>query len=113
MWKWTLEELSTLFRFNDAVLRNLVIKCNEAITEDSLILKGEREVKERKARAEAKRKLEEAAAPAPVEAADAAPAQAEVDMLSEEEPIGNEDIEEIAGETAAEDDATLDGDREE
>ncbi len=96
---------------------------NKAITEDSLILKGEREVKERKARAEAKRKLEEAAAPAPVEAADAAPvpveaaeaapAQAEVDMLSEEEPIGNEDIEEIAGETAAEDDATLDGDREE
>ena len=150
----TLEELSTLFRFNDAVLRNLVIKCNEAITEESLILKGEREVKERKARAEAKRKLEEEAAPAPVEAADvapvpveaadaapvpveaadaapapveaadAAPAQAEVDvnsrteegeadMLSEEEPIGNEDIEEIAGETAAEDDATLDGDREE
>jgi len=111
-----------------------VIKCNEAITEESLILKGEREVKERKARAEAKRKLEEAAAPAPVEAAEAAPApveaaeaapaQAEVDvnsrteegeadMLSEEEPIGNEDIEEIAGETAAEDDATLDGDREE
>ena len=130
----TLEELSTLFRFNDAVLRNLVIKCNEAITEESLILKGEREVKERKARAEAKRKLEEEsapapveaaeAAPAPVEAAEAAPAQAEVDvnssieegeadMLSEEGPIGNEDIEEIAGETAAEDDATLDGDREE
>ena len=130
----TLEELSTLFRFNDAVLRNLVIKCNEAITEESLILKGEREVKERKARAEAKRKLEEESAPAPVEAAEsapapveaaeAAPAQAEVDvnsrteegeadMLSEEEPIGNEDIEEIAGETAAEDDATLDGDREE
>ena len=120
----TLEELSTLFRFNDAVLRNLVIKCNEAITEESLILKGEREVKERKARAEAKRKLEEEAAPAPVEAAEAAPAQAEVDvnsrieegeadMPSEEEPSGNEDIEEIAGETAAEDDATLDGDREE
>ena len=102
----TLEELSTLFRFNDAVLRNLVIKCNEAITEESLILKGEREVKERKARAEAKRKLEEEAAPAPVEAAEA-------DVLSEEEPIGNEDLEEIAGETAAEDDATLDGDREE
>ena len=75
----TLEELSTLFRFNDAVLRNLVIKCNEAITEESLILKGEREVKERKARAEAKRKLEEAAAPAPVpvEAADAAPVPVE------------------------------------
>ena len=58
----TLEELSTLFRFNDAVLRNLVIKCKDTITEESLILKGERENKERKARSEAKRKLEEEAA---------------------------------------------------
>ena len=58
----TLEELSALFRFNDAVLRNLVIKCKDTITEESLILKSERETKERKARSEAKRKLEEAAA---------------------------------------------------
>ncbi|HAJ76614.1 MAG TPA: 30S ribosomal protein S6 [Gammaproteobacteria bacterium] len=58
----TLEELSTLFRFNDAVLRNLVIKCKEPITEESLILKSEREGKERKTRAEAKRKMEEEAA---------------------------------------------------
>ncbi len=57
-----LDELSTLFRFNDAVLRNLVIRCKEPITEESLILKGEREGKERKARAEQKRKLEEEAA---------------------------------------------------
>lgn len=56
-----LEELSTLFRYNDAVLRNLVIKRKEAVTEESLILKQERESKERKARIEHKRKEEEAA----------------------------------------------------
>jgi len=60
----TLEELSTLFRYNDAVLRNLVIKRKDAVTEESLILKQERESKERKARAEQKRKEEEAAAAA-------------------------------------------------
>ena len=60
----TLEELSTLFRYNDAVLRNLVIKRKDAVTEESLILKQERESKERKARSEQKRKEEEAAAAA-------------------------------------------------
>ena len=56
-----LNEITTLFRYNDAVLRNLVIKCKDAVTEESLILKGEREGKERKARAEHKRRAEEAA----------------------------------------------------
>lgn len=60
----TLEELSTLFKYNDAVLRNLVIKAKEPVTEESLILKGERESKERKARSDAKRKAEEEAAAA-------------------------------------------------
>mgnify|MGYP001965602625 FL=1 len=59
-----LEELATLFRYNDAVLRNLVIKRREAVTEESLILKQERESKERRARIEHKRKEEEAAAAA-------------------------------------------------
>ena len=53
-----LDELTTLFRFNDAVLRNLIIKCKDAITEESFILKSERESKERRARAEQKRQLE-------------------------------------------------------
>ena len=35
-----LEELTTLFRYNDAVLRNLVIKEKKAITEESLISKA-------------------------------------------------------------------------
>ena len=89
-----LEELSTLFRYNDAVLRNLVIKRKEAVTEESLILKQERESKERKARIEHKRKEEEAAAAAEAAAAneeapaeEAAPeAPAETDGAAEETP---------------------------
>ena len=57
-----LEELTTLFRFNDAVLRNLIIKRKEAVTEESFILKGERENKERRDRVEQKRKIEEESA---------------------------------------------------
>ena len=89
-----LEELSTLFRYNDAVLRNLVIKRKEAVTEESLILKQERESKQRKARIEHKRKEEEAAAAAEAAAAEeeapaeeAAPeAPAETDGADEETP---------------------------
>src|SRR6056300_720656 len=47
-----LDELTTLFRFNDAVIRDMVIKMLEAVTEESLILKQERESKERRARAD-------------------------------------------------------------
>ncbi len=47
-----LEELGTAFRYNDAVLRNLVIKRKEAVTDDSVIMKQERENRERKARNE-------------------------------------------------------------
>ncbi|MGA7800813.1 MAG: 30S ribosomal protein S6 [Gammaproteobacteria bacterium] len=35
----TLDELSSAFRFNDAVLRNLVIARNEVVTEPSLLAK--------------------------------------------------------------------------
>lgn len=59
-----LEEITTLFRYNDAVLRNLVIKMTEAVTGESLILKQERESKERKTRMEQKRRIEEEAAAA-------------------------------------------------
>ncbi|MEX2333741.1 MAG: 30S ribosomal protein S6, partial [Pseudohongiella sp.] len=54
-----LDEIVTLFRYNDAILRNLVIKTDEAVTEESLILQGERESRERRARAEQKRRLED------------------------------------------------------
>jgi small subunit ribosomal protein S6 len=47
----TLEEISTLFRYNDAVIRDLVIKRRAAITDMSEIMKAENESRERKARA--------------------------------------------------------------
>ena len=121
----TFEELSSLFRFNDAVLRNLMIKCKDTITEESLILKGEREIKERKARSEAKRKVEEEAAEAAARAAAKAASEASTDekepgpdshsaiedsnadMQSEEETIDSK-IEEIAEALPAEDEATPD-----
>ncbi|MDY6890927.1 MAG: 30S ribosomal protein S6 [Pseudomonadota bacterium] len=46
-----LDELSSMFRYNDAVLRNLVIRCNEAITEPSPIKAAESR-EERKPRRE-------------------------------------------------------------
>ena len=62
-----MDELSNLFRYNDAVLRNMVIRCKEAITELSPIKAAEaREERkprreERKADASAKAESDEAA----------------------------------------------------
>ena len=86
-----LEELSTLFRYNDAVLRNLVIKRKEAVTEESLILKQERESKERKARVEQKRKEEEVAAASAAAAEEAAAAKAPVEETANEAPAEIDD----------------------
>ncbi|ROS01660.1 small subunit ribosomal protein S6 [Sinobacterium caligoides] len=49
-----IDELTTTFRYNDAVLRNLVIREDEAITEESPILKSEKESRERRASRAAK-----------------------------------------------------------
>jgi len=54
-----LDEITTLFRYNDAVLRNMVIKRKEAISEISEIMKAENESRERKARASARMAAEE------------------------------------------------------
>jgi small subunit ribosomal protein S6 len=59
-----LDEITTLFRYNDAVLRNLVIKRKEAITDMSDIMKAENESRERKARV-SQRMQEEAEYEAP------------------------------------------------
>ncbi len=45
-----IEELTTTFRFNDAVIRNLVIRRDEAVTSESPIMKAEKESRERKSR---------------------------------------------------------------
>ncbi|MFD1215826.1 MULTISPECIES: 30S ribosomal protein S6 [Microbulbifer] len=44
-----LAELTTNFKYNDAVIRNLVIREDEAVTEESPIMKAEKESRERKA----------------------------------------------------------------
>ena len=71
----TLEELSSAFRFNDAVLRNLVIKRDEAVTEQSKIYIEELRDQE-KERERDRRREEELAArrtdPAAAENAEAA-----------------------------------------
>lgn len=45
-----MEELTTTFRYNDAVIRNLVIRRDEAVVDESPIMKAEKESRERKAR---------------------------------------------------------------
>ena len=45
-----LEELSTNFRYNDAVIRHLVMRMDEAETSESPIMKAEKESRERKTR---------------------------------------------------------------
>ena len=47
-----LDELTTTFRYNDAVIRNLVIRRDESVTDESFIMKAEKENRERKSRYE-------------------------------------------------------------
>ncbi|MFL0800393.1 MAG: 30S ribosomal protein S6 [Agarilytica sp.] len=68
-----LEELTTNFRYNDAVIRNMVVRTDEAITEESPIMKAEKENRERKNRAE-RRAAESETTPAPAAEETAAPA---------------------------------------
>ena len=57
-----LDELTTTFRFNDAVIRNLVIRRDESVTEESFIMKAEKENRERKSRYEERQASEAARA---------------------------------------------------
>ncbi len=50
-----LKELSSNFRFNDAVIRNLVIRRNEAITEPSIMMQAEERREDRRERREDRR----------------------------------------------------------
>ena len=76
-----LDELNSSFRYNDAVLRSMVVRRDEAVTEDSPIMKQEnaekadKEARERQKAAKAKEFAEKAAA---AEASKAAEAPAEV-----------------------------------
>ena len=56
-----LEELTTNFRYNDAVLRNLVMRRDAPVTEESTIMKAENEDRRRKAEQPARAPREESA----------------------------------------------------
>ena len=82
-----MEELTTTFRYNDAVIRNLVIRRDEPVTEESLIMKAEKEDRERKSRYQERQ---------------AAEAQAAESKASEEAESSEEEAEEAAEEASAE-----------
>lgn len=81
-----LEELSSNFRYNDAVLRNLVVKRDEPETEETLIMKAERADKAEK---ESRERREAERAAKAVEQSD-----------SEETPTGDESDSETSEEEA-------------
>ena len=60
--KETLQELETGFRFNDAVLRHLVMKRDDAVTEQSLIMKNKDEKGDKPERGERRRRDEDESA---------------------------------------------------
>jgi small subunit ribosomal protein S6 len=76
-----MEELTTNFRYNDAVLRNMVIRTDEAVTEESPIMKAEKESRERKANRPERR---EAPAAEQAEATEEAPAADAAEEAGEE-----------------------------
>jgi len=55
-----MDELTTTFRYNDAVIRNLVIRRDEPATDESFIMKAEKESRERKSRYEERQAAEAA-----------------------------------------------------
>ena len=79
------DEIETAFRFNDAVIRNLIMKRDEAITEMSVLAKEKAEEAERKPRA--------------VEEESSADSDDEPDLETEEtsEVVAEEVTEEVPG----------------
>jgi len=70
-----LEELNSAFRFNDAVIRSMVINRKESVTEPSLLAKRPEEKREREAPAATPATAAAAPAAAPAPAADTAAAE--------------------------------------
>lgn len=73
----TLDELISAFRFNDAVLRHMVLSCKQAITEPSPMMKSLEKEKERDTRETKPATSEKPAASKPEPAAVAAEQSAE------------------------------------
>ena len=100
-----MEELTTTFRYNDAVIRNLVIRRDDAVTEESLIMKSEKEDRERKSRYQERQAAE-------AKAEEAAAADDSGDAGAAEE-VAEEAVEETAEAAEADDASAADEDAEE
>jgi len=79
-----LEELTTNFRYNDAVLRNMVIRTDEAVAEESPIQKADKEQRERKPRSDRREERPAPAAAVEAPAAKEAPAADASDTNADE-----------------------------
>ena len=77
-----IDELTTNFRYNDAVIRNMVIRTDEAVTDESPIMKAEKESRERRANRPERR--EEAAPAEPAAEASTGEAASDDAAASEE-----------------------------
>ena len=69
----TLDELENAFRFNDAVLRRMIMRCNNAITAQSPMLKAKDKDKAREMRQQQRTRDEVAAAKKAIDSAPAEP----------------------------------------
>jgi len=90
-----IEELEDAFRFNDAVIRNMVIRVKAAVTEDSPLIKLKEE------RKEAPRRTEEAPTAAPAAVVEETATE---EVVAEEAPVVEETpvVEEVKEETTEE-----------
>jgi small subunit ribosomal protein S6 len=98
----TLEELEGVFRFNDAVLRHLTIRRQEAVTDQSEILKA-REEKDRSSRDHSdRRRASSDSTPAEAKPAEAKPAEAaeETETKTEVKAVAEVEVTESASEEA-------------
>ncbi len=94
-----LAEIEAAFRFNDAVLRNMVVRRNAPVTESSLMLKAKEE-KDQREKVEAERQAASAAARAQA-VADAEKAAAEARLAADDEATDAEGDDGVAADAAS------------
>lgn len=98
----TLGEIENLFRFNDAIIRNLVLKKNEAVTEQSAMMKEVEEERRKEEERDAARAAEANASEAKDKAAESTDSEAKADEEAKEESSAPADAETKSTETAEE-----------
>jgi small subunit ribosomal protein S6 len=86
-----LDELTTTFRYNDAVIRNLVIRRDEPVTEESFIMKAEKENRERKSRYEERQAADASRAEAAAAEKKRSEEKAEAEPVAEAQAPATED----------------------